>query len=369
MIAVILAGGEGARLRPLTLSTPKPLLPILNVPAVEYILRMLARHGVDRAILSTGYRAQDFGRYLKAWRRLGVEVEHVSEDRPLGTAGAVRHSLDSTDSTFLVFNGDILADVDLTSLLNFHRDRGSFATLALTRVSDPTAYGTVPTGEDGRVRRFLEKPRPEEVETHWINAGTYALEPSVLEAIPQATSSSFERDIFPGLLAAGRAMFGFPLQGYWLDVGTAEAYLRAHHDLLSGRGPARLLDLAWEDGLVRGDNVSLEGQAFGPAVFGDDTSVEAGAEVAGLSSLGAGCRVASGSLVEASVLLDGCAVAEGAEVRHSVLGKGVFVGPGSQITGCIIGDRARVGGENQLRDLRIWPGVELGDSAVRYDPV
>src|SRR5256885_912616 len=239
MRAIVLAGGEGTRLRPLTWTTPKPLLPIVNRPFLEHQLSWLAGHGVTEVILSLGYRSDAFaGRSFSA---LALQV--AVEPEPLGTAGAIRFAAEAGRVTgrFLVCNGDVLTDLDVSALVRFHEERAAEATIALTRVEDPSAFGVVPTDEDGRVQRFVEKPPPGEAPTDWINAGTYVLEPSVLDDIPSGRAVSIERETFPGLLARGGKLYALPSPAYWLDIGTPAKYLEANTDRPARSGGAALI--------------------------------------------------------------------------------------------------------------------------------
>ncbi|HVL88769.1 MAG TPA: NDP-sugar synthase, partial [Actinomycetota bacterium] len=250
--AVILAGGEGTRLRPLTYTTPKSLLPIANVPFLQHQLTTLARHGITTATLLTGYLAEAFDPFIDAMAAEGITLEVSRETDPLGTCGAVRSIRDRLDATTIVFNGDVLTDLDLTEMLAAHRDRAAALTIALKPVADAGPYGLVPTDGNGRVEAFLEKP-PAEVAARGgnINAGTYALEPRVLDEVPPSTMWSFERQLFPSLVESGEPVYGFVSSAYWLDIGTPERYLQAHWDLIEGKSSSFRPDQAG----VRGGGV------------------------------------------------------------------------------------------------------------------
>ena len=241
MKAVVLVGGEGTRLRPLTLSTPKQMLPIVGVPMIERVLGHLASHGVDEAVLSLGYLPDAFMEAYPDGRAAGVRLTYAVEPEPLDTAGAVRFAATfaGIDETFVVVNGDVLTDLDLTSLVAFHRERGAEGTIALHPVADPSAFGVVPTDGEGRVTAFVEKPPRDEAPTNEINAGTYVLEASVLDRIPEGGRVSIERETFPAMVR-DRGLFARSDDGYWLDTGTPSAYLEANFDYVNGkRGPAR----------------------------------------------------------------------------------------------------------------------------------
>lgn len=324
MRAVVLAGGEGTRLRPLTDTTPKPLLPICNRPFLEHQIRWMASHGVDEATLLTGYLAEAFGPFAEsAPRALGVDLRVERERVPLGTAGAVRAVLDRLDGTTLVFNGDVLTDVDLGALLAFHRERGAALTIALTPVPDAGPYGLVLLREGGAVERFLEKPPPEVARAGGpINAGTYVLEPRVLADVPPGVAWSFERQVFPSLVERGEAVFGWVSDAYWLDIGTHERYRQAHRDALDGRVA-----------------IEMAGERSEPrSLVGPGASAAAGARVGPHAVLGPGASVGAGALVEDSVLLEGAAVGAGASVRGAILGRRAAVGEGKEIEGTALGD-------------------------------
>jgi mannose-1-phosphate guanylyltransferase len=237
--AIMLIGGLGTRLRPLTLKTPKPLLPILDQPFLAYQLDFLNRHGFHDIILCTAYKAQDFHDTLGNGSHLGVNLTYVHEDSPLGTGGAIKNAEPHVEGTTLICNGDILMNLDLRSLVEFHRDRKAAATIALTEVEDPRAFGVVELVAEGRVKRFLEKPAPGETDSHWINAGAYVFEQSVFSLIPRGVPCSVERETFPRMLSENIPLYGKSLGGYWLDVGTLEKYEQAQRDVTDGRYPHR----------------------------------------------------------------------------------------------------------------------------------
>lgn len=319
MKALLLAGGFGTRLRPLTLTRPKPLLPVYNRPHIAHVFDLLQRHGVDEAVLLTSYLASTFDYLVDEARGRGMTLEVSQEEEPLGTAGALKHAEALTGGeTFLVLNGDVLTDADVGALLRFHREREAEATILLTPVEDPSIYGVVPTGEDGRVTSFVEKPPPGTAPTNLINAGVYVLEPSVLARVPRGEPWSIERATFPELVEDGGRLFALASESYWIDIGTPEKYLQANLDALGGR-------------------VALEGVPVA------DSRVAADARVS-CSCLGAGVTVEAGAGVADSVLLPGVTVGEGAEVRRSVLGEGVKVAPGATVDGRTLGDHELVEG-------------------------
>ena len=230
--AVILVGGPGTRLRPLTYDTPKSMIPVLNKPFMEYTLSYLKQFGVKDIVLTLNYLPDVIQDYFGDGSRFGVRLTYCMENEPLGTAGAVKNAEQYLDSTFIVFNGDIFTDLDLNDMLDCHRDKGSIATISLNWVDNPSAFGVVETDSNQRVMRFIEKPTPGEANTNWINAGTYFLEPEVLKHVPANRHYMFEKGLFPRLLELGESVYGYPFNGYWLDMGNLEKYLLLNRDLL-----------------------------------------------------------------------------------------------------------------------------------------
>jgi len=328
MQAVVLVGGEGTRLRPLTLSTPKQMLPIVGVPMLERVLGNLAAHGVDRAILSLGYLPDAFKEAYPDARAAGIDLVYAVEPEPLDTAGAVRFAADhaGVDSTFVVINGDVLTDLDVSALVAFHRARGAEGTIALHPVPDPSAFGVVPTDDEGRVTAFVEKPPRDEAPTNEINAGTYVLEPSVLQRIAPSGRVSIERETFPSMVR-DRTLFALSDDGYWLDTGTPAAYLQANYDVLDGRRGTEVAPGASDrgDGVhLRGDS-KLDGTVVGPSVVFEGCDVAGSARVE-RSVLGPGTVIGAGALVIDSVLMDHCHVADDGKVAGSIMGPRSTVG-------------------------------------------
>ncbi len=353
--AILLVGGQGTRLRPLTINTPKPMLPVAGVPCTEHQIARAREAGVTRVVLGTSYRAEVFSDYFGDGSAFGVELVYAVEEVPLGTGGAIRNVISHLDSgpddPVLVFNGDILSGVDLPGLLAQHEAAEAAVSLYLTRVADPRPFGLVPTDADGRVTAFLEKPTtPEEIVTDQINAGCYVFRRSVIDTIPAGRSVSVERETFPGLLAAGARLQGVVDEGYWLDLGTPLAFVRGSADLVTGRAPSPAVPGPTGDWLV------LPGAEVAP-----DAVLSAG------TAVGAGASVGAGARVEGSVLFDGAVIAAGAVVRNSVVGAGAVVGEGAALDGVVVGDGAVVGPGNELIDgARVWPGVILPETAVRF---
>jgi NDP-sugar pyrophosphorylase family protein len=343
--AVILAGGEGTRLRPLTVTRPKPIVPLLNRPFLEYQLALLRQHGVTDIVLSCSYRVEDVRAAMGTGARAGVALRYAVEATPLGTAGGIRNAAEPGRGRLVVLNGDILTDADLGALLAFHEARGARTTIGLTAVDDPARYGLVETDPDGRIRRFVEKPRPEQITTRMVNAGIYVIEADLLSRIATDRPVSIERETFPALLADGIPCYGAPLGGYWRDIGTPAAYREAQVDLLQGRVATALTPA----GLRRG------GCWVGPGSTIDPTAV-----LHRPALLGAGVAVESAAVVgPLTVLGDGCRIAAGARVEGAVLWERVAVDAEAVLAGCVVGADARIGAGSHL-----GPGVALESGAV-----
>lgn len=318
MKAVVLVGGEGTRLRPLTYRTPKPLLPIANVAFLERQLDWLASHGVDEVVLSLGYLPDAFVEHFPDECYGDVKLRFVVEDEPLGTAGGIRFAAEGIEQRLVVCNGDVLTALDLTALLRFHDERGAEATIALTRVEDPSAFGVVPTRADGEVVAFVEKPPRDQAPTHWINAGTYVLEPSVLHTIPPRLNVSIERETFPRMLDRPGRLFGMRSDAYWLDIGTPAKFFEAHVDVLAGavgQPPAPdAVEQAPQVWVQPGAEIATDAQLSGPVLVGRDARIGVGARLSS-AFVGPGVTLGAGATVERAVLLAGTHVADGETVR------------------------------------------------------
>ena len=338
MKAVILVGGEGTRLRPLTLDTPKQMLPIMGKPMLEGVMSHLKSHGVDEAVLSLGYLPDKFLEAYPNGDCAGVRLHYAVEPTPLDTAGAVRFAADElgVDDTFLVVNGDVLTDLDVTALVAFHRSHGAEGTIALHPVDDPSRFGVVPTHDDGKVIAFVEKPPREEAPTNLINAGTYVFEPAFLERVPQGEKVSIERVTFPAMVAAG-VLYAFADDRYWLDTGTPESFLQAHQDILDGvRTPGFFRETLSDHNYVM-----------------DGALVEEGAVVE-RSVIGARSVIRSGATVRNCVVMNDVLIEEGARLDGSILANGAHVGAGAQLAPTsVLGTRAVVA-----------PGVSLTNARV-----
>ncbi len=367
MQALILVGGEGTRLRPLTSTQPKPVVPLVGQPFLAYMLEWLRGHGVDDVILSCGFMPDGVRSVLGDGAALGIRLRYIEEPTPLGTGGALRYAGDVLDERFLMLNGDVLTDIDVSAQLEQHERTGARATLALIGVEDPSAYGLVRRHEDGSVSGFVEKPRPEEIDTNLVNAGVYVLQHDVLDAMaPPGTKISIERELFPTLVGDG--LYGYEASGYWMDIGTPERYLQATREILDGHVKTLVGDrIAASGGRMIGSGSTVHGEVIAPALVGDGCEIAAGARVGPHSVLGSDVRLAEGAEVTASVLMDGVSVGRGTTIRDSVLGRDVEIGPDCVIEHQVmLGDGVRLAAGNVLGGgARIFPGVELPAGAIK----
>ena len=349
--AVVLVGGQGTRLRPLTLGIPKPMLPVAGVPFLTHQLARARAAGVDHVVLATSYKAELFEEHFGNGSSLGLRLDYVTETEPLGTGGGIRNVADrlesGPDDPVLILNGDILSGHDVGAQLATHRDNAAAVTLHLVRVEDARAFGSVPTDDAGRVTAFEEKsPKPV---SDQINAGCYVFTRSVIDAIPAGQPVSVERETFPQLLAEGATVMGYVEQAYWLDVGSPAAYVRASADVVRGVFSSTAVDQP------------------GESWTGAGAQIEDSATVTGGSAVGAGAVVGAEATVRSSVLMDGAVVDAGAVVESSVVGRGAKVGAGCVLVDAIVGDGAHLGARNELRaGARVWPDVVLEDVAVRF---
>ena len=347
--AVVLVGGQGTRLRPLTLSAPKPMLPTAGVPFLEHLLSRMKAVGIRHVVLGTSYKAETFTEYFGDGSAFGLDIEYVIEESPLGTGGAIRNVADRLrGDTILVFNGDILSGVDLAELLDTHSSNHADVTLHLVKVPDPRAFGSVPTGPDGRVQAFLEKT--DNPSTDQINAGCYVFRRSVLETIPAGQVVSVERETFPGLLADKARVFGHVDSTYWLDLGTPAAFVRGSADLVTGIAPTDALPGPVGAALV------LPGAQIAP-----DASLTGG------TTIGRGVTVGGGASIDGSVIFDGAVIGAGAKLARSVVGAGARIGDRAVVNDAVVGDGAVIGSRCELLSgIRVWPGVIIPDAGIRF---
>jgi mannose-1-phosphate guanylyltransferase len=366
MQAVILVGGEGKRLRPLTSTVPKPVVPLVDRPFISFMLEWLRQHGIDDVIMSCGFLATSVRNVLGDGSSLGIRLRFVEEPDPRGTAGALKFAEAMLDERLLMLNGDVLTDIDLTEQIAQHERTGAQATLALVPVADPAAYGLVHLNEDRSVRDFVEKPSSDRIDTNLISAGAYVLERDILELVPPDRHVSIEREVWP--LLVGRGLFGFPSESYWLDIGTPERYLRGTFDIIEGNVETAVRQRLGDDWLAIDAGADVKGRVIPPAVIERGVRVGDGTHVGSLVVLAGGVSIGAGSRVERSVVLNGTEIGEGCTLRDCIVAAGCQVGKGTQITGgAVLGEGVTVGADNVItRGARIFPGVALEDGAIKF---
>jgi mannose-1-phosphate guanylyltransferase len=364
--AVILVGGEGTRLRPLTYSMPKPMVPILNRPFLEHMLRYMKSHRIDDVVLALCYLPDHIRDYFGDGSNFGVKLTYVVEDSPLGTAGAVKNVAQHLNETFFVFNGDVFTDMNLTAMLETHREKSSRVTIALTKVDDPSMYGVVEAEANGRVKRFVEKPKREEATTNMINAGTYILEPSVLEHVPANQNYMFERGLFPLLLECGDPFYSFASQDYWIDIGTPEKYIKVNYDLLTGEISTDIPGSVYNRNVwaEEGHKIHPKAEIEGPVVIGRNSFVEAQAHIIGPTVIGPDCYISAGSLVENSIVWHNVAIGKGTKLRQCIIADSVSIGEDCDIaTGCIIGNNVSLERNTMMPPgTKVMPGERVSAS-------
>ena len=358
--AIIMAGGEGVRLRPLTMHTPKPLAPLLGKPVMGYAIELLKAHGIKNIGVTLWYRPRMISRAFGKGEGWGVQLKYFEETEPLGTAGSVKMAKDDIREPFFVLSGDGLTDCDLTDALAFHRKKKALATLVLKRVSMPLPYGVVLTDREGRITRFIEKPDWSRVLSDLVNTGIYILEPEILDAVPAGGRPDFGKDIFPALLERGLPVYGYETGGYWCDVGDQRAYLEAQRDLLEGR-----VRLPCPRGVDAEARVDPTARLEGPCLVGAGARIGPGAQIRG-AVIGNGCVIGAGAVVENACLWAGAQVHEKARVRGSVLCDGAAVRRGAEVgDGCALGKQASVGPWAQLQPgVKVWPYLKIPPNAI-----
>ena len=370
MKAVILAGGEGTRLRPLTCNIPKPMVPILNRPFLEHMLGHLKGHGVDSAVLTVCYLPDKIEAHFGRGERAGMGLTYVLEEKPLGTAGAVKNVEKDLDGTFFILNGDIFTDLDLGAMVRFHREKEAQVTLFLTPVEDPSAFGVVETDREGRVMRFLEKPSPGETTSKWINGGIYLMEPQVLAHAPSGEFYMFERGLFPKLLELDIPMYGYEARPYWMDLGTPANYLRVHQDLLTSSSTEKTGNHWAEANRADQGHSSIHplSRVTGAVLLGEGCIIGEGALVQGPAVLGAGCVVGQEAVITGSILWQRVVVERGAALQGCIVGDGVYIGEGARVgEGCILGDDVILGkGDIVDHGMVLWPGKSLEPDTVSF---
>jgi mannose-1-phosphate guanylyltransferase len=347
--AVILVGGLGTRLRPLTLSAPKPMLPTAGLPFLTHLLSRIADAGIEHVVLGTSYKAAVFESEFGDGSKLGLQIDYVVETEPLGTGGGIANVASRLrHPTTLVFNGDVLSGADLGALLDSHENNNADVTLHLVRVGDPRAFGCVPTDSNGVVTAFLEKTQ--DPPTDQIYTGCYVFKREVIDRIPKGRALSVEREVFPGLLSEGLRVCGYVDSTYWRDMGTPEDFVRGSADLVRGIAPSP----------------ALKGHR-GEELVHDGASVAPGALLIGGTVVGRGAEIAGGARLDGAVIFDGAKVGAGAVIERSIIGFGAHIGPRALIRDGVIGDGADIGARCELlRGARVWPGVTIPDGGIRY---
>jgi len=343
--AVILVGGEGTRLRPLTYGMPKAMVPVLNRPFLEHTIAYLKNYKVKNIILALSYLPEVVQNYFGDGSNSGVQLNYAVEDNPLGTAGAVKNAERYLSSTFVVLNGDIFTNLGIADMLAFHHGQGAKATIALTWVDNPCAFGVVETDSDGRVRRFIEKPSPSRVTTNWINAGIYLLEPEVLQHIPPNAHYTFEKGLFPLLLELGEPVYGYPFSGYWLDMGTPGKYLRLNCDLLLSKAKSTLIDGLSRDGVCCDKDVIIHPSAeiVGPAVIGSKCRIDQKAYIKGPVVIGSDCHIGENASIEVAILWKGVNIGAGVSLKQCILVTNTKIKDNDQvINGVVTSEHTRV---------------------------
>jgi mannose-1-phosphate guanylyltransferase / phosphomannomutase len=340
-----MAGGEGTRLRPMTANQPKPMLPVVNRPVMEHVLRLLKRHGFDETVVTVQFLASLVRNYFGDGEEVGMSLQYATEAEPLGTAGSVRNAQDALrDEPFLVISGDALTDIDLSELVKFHRLNGALVTVALSRVPNPLEFGIVITDEDGRIQRFLEKPSWGQVFSDTVNTGIYVMEPEVLAEVPEGEATDWSGDVFPRLLKRGAPMFGWVGEGYWEDIGTHASYLKAQADALSGKVAVDIGGFEVSPGvwISEGAEVDPEAALTGPLLIGDYAKIEGGA-----------------TLREYTVIGSNVVVKDGAFLHRAVVHSNVYVGQGVNLRGCVIGKKTDI-----MNAARVEENAVVGDECV-----
>jgi NDP-sugar pyrophosphorylase family protein len=344
MKGLILAGGKGTRLRPLTLNTPKPVVPVANAPFLLYQIDLMRSGGISEVILSLSYQPRKIEELLKDGTEYGVHIRYAVEGTPLGTGGAFKNAEEHIDSTTVVFNGDVLTGLDLNAVIKRHKEAGAVATIVLTPVENPSAYGLVETTREGLVARFIEKPGPDEITCNTINAGVYVLEPSVLRYMPKGEPYSFERGLFPTLLEHKERVLAHVFDGYWIDIGTPAKYLEVHRDILAKAFHSERVPPAFTN------HAALPADAFVDAksIIDSDVTIRSGARIEN-SVIGANCRIDEGAHIVDSVIWSGNTIDADARIEGSLVGKGCYIGRSAVLRpGVVVGDKTVITDFSQL---------------------
>ena len=363
-----MAGGEGTRLRPLTSNAPKPMMPIANVPMMEHIVALLRTHGFDDIVVTVAFLANHIRNYFGDGSELGVRMVYATEETPLGTAGSVLNAREQLDERFLVISGDVLTDIDLGAIARFHEERGAMATIGLSAVENPLEFGIVITREDGTIERFLEKPTWGQVFSDTINTGIFVLEPAIFDYIEAGRSVDFSSDVFPRLLEDGKPLYGAVVEGYWEDVGTLEAYVRAHKDVLDGRVEVEIPGFEISDGVYVGEGADIhpEARIDGPVIVGDYCRVEANARLGEYTVLGTNVRVRAGAVLQRAVIHDNTYIGENVRLKGTTVGRSCDLRTGVRgEEGVVLGDECFIGEQAVLgAGVKVYPFKTVEGGAV-----
>lgn len=341
MKALILIGGLGTRLRPFTCNTPKPLLPIVNKPFLQYQIELLKRYGIKEIVFCLAYMPHTFEDHFGNGSRFGVKIHYVHEKEPMGTGGAVNNARQYIDRPVLVFNGDVMMNLDIEGMRKYHERNRSKLTIALTRVKDPTIYGLVETAKNGRIERFLEKPTWDEVTCNTINAGAYIFDPSVISLIPQGVNYSLERGLFPGLLTKKEKIYGYVSCNYWIDIGTIGKYLQVHFDIIDGSAGAQITGKKTRKNVWQGSKCAISREAVieGNIVMGNNVKIDEFAQVYGKVTVGNNVHIRKGAILTDCVIHDNTNIGEGVRLDKCLVGKHCQVEPQANISpGCALAD-------------------------------
>jgi mannose-1-phosphate guanylyltransferase len=366
MQALILAGGEGTRLRPLTTTVPKPVVPLVDRPFIRFMLDWLAGHGVTDIVMSCGHLASGVRNVLGDGSAFGMRLRYVEEPRPLGTGGALKYAEPLLEDGFLMLNGDVLTDIDLKAQIAQHERTGARATLALTPVEDPSSYGLVRTRDDGEVTEFVEKPSPDQIDTRNISAGAYVLDRSVLDLLEADEPASIERDVFPRLV--GEGLFGYASDAYWLDIGTPVRYLQGTYDILEGTVASRVRERMGPNYLCVEDGVDNRGRVIPAALVESGCRIGDGARIGGRVVLEHGVTVGANTTIEHAVVMQGTEIGSHCTLRGCIVAGGVRLGDDCTVDGLsVLGEGVTVGEGNVISNgARIFPGVTLPDGALLF---
>lgn len=359
MKAVVMAGGEGTRLRPLTSNQPKPMVPIVNKPCMEHIIELLKEHGFSDIVITVAFLPQNVRGYFGDGSSLGVSIEYSVEESPLGTAGSVRNAAEHLDDTFIVISGDALTDFNLSEIIDFHKERGSMITIALKSVENPLEFGVVIVDEERRIKQFLEKPSWGQVFSDYVNTGIYILEPEVFDYIPENVKYDFSQELFPKMLKRSKPMYGYPCEGYWQDIGNVNQYLRANHDALDGKVKVNIPGIKLRENIYIGEKLNLDGldNIRGPALIGDYSKIDADAKIQPYSIFGNNVIIKDNAETDHCVIDSNTYVGSGAKVSGSIIGKNCDIKPSATIyANAAIGDDCSIGAHSMIAsNVKIYP--------------